>query len=116
MPGLLGPSQVLGPAEATEASDAGSAVQFHQMQERDLKPNVYIYNALMKAQAVIGNIGEVITAAALHLAVLPGPICSMLPLSNQMEYTFEGLSDGQACLALGIHALHCEGAQAALTR
>ncbi|MCJ1358446.1 MAG: hypothetical protein MMC33_008446 [Icmadophila ericetorum] len=99
-------SQALGPSEATEASEIRSAAQFHQMQERGLQPNVYIYNALMKAQAGTGNIGEVNTAVLLHFAVLPGPICSVQPYDNQMGYTFNGTFDGQACRALSTRALH----------
>ena len=85
------------------------------MQERGLQPNVYIYNALIKAQAGTGNIGEVNAAALLHFAVLPGPIRSMLLHSNQLGYTFDGTSDGQACLALSIDALRRDNARAGVT-
>ena len=86
-------------------------MQFYQMQERGLKPNAYIYNALIKAQAYTGDIGEVKAAARLHLAALPGPICSMLPHSNQMGHTLNNISDDQPDLASSIHALHhrCTG-------
>ena len=77
-----------------------------------MQPNVYIYNALMKAQAGTGNIGEVNAAAPLHFAVLPGPICSVRPHGNQMGYMFNFTSDGQACMALSIRALHLGDARA----
>lgn len=35
------------------------AVQFDQMHERGIRANVYIYNALIKAQASTGDIGQV---------------------------------------------------------
>lgn len=36
------------------------ALQFDQMREREVKPNVYIYNALIKAQASTGDLVEVV--------------------------------------------------------
>ena len=35
------------------------ALQFDQMREREVKPNVYIYNALIKAQASTGDLAQV---------------------------------------------------------
>ncbi len=50
---------VLELADFITAREGVYASQFDQMHERGVKPNVYIYNAMIKAQASTGDLVEV---------------------------------------------------------